>query len=395
MKKVLIAAQAMEIGGAEKALLGLLNCFNPAEYSVDLFLLRHCGELLDDIPAYVNLLPENPKYASLSVPFGQLVSNKAFLVGAGRLAGKIKAGRYASTNGISDPSYVFINYSHRYTVSFLPEISNTDYDLAISFLTPHYFVQQKVKAAKKVAWIHTDYSYIEIDPCSELKMWEPYDKIVSISNEVTMAFLSRFPSLKEKIVMIENIHPAGLIRRQADAADVSSEMPEDGYVRLLSVGRYSIPKNFDNVPEICSLIPGVKWYIIGYGTDEAAVRRKIAEFHMEDRVILLGKKTNPYPYFKACDYYVQPSRFEGNAVTVNEALILGKKVIVTNYRTAHDQIKDGIDGVIVPLENKLCAEGITAFINNRELNESVQQYVMKTDYSKAEGFSKIEKLLED
>lgn len=395
MKKVLIVSHAMEIGGAEKALLGLLDCFDPAVYCVDLFLLHHSGELLGAIPPHVNLLPENKKYASLSVPLRKVLSNGAPAVGLGRLYGKLKARRFTEKNNFSDPSYVNIEYSHKYTRRFLPDISNTEYDLAVSFLTPHYFVADKVRAKKKIAWIHTDYSFIETDTCSELKMWEPYYRIVSISEEVGKAFSDKFPSLAEKLVLIENIHPADLIRKQSEAFDVREEMPDDGFIKLLSVGRYSIPKNFDNVPEICSLIPGVKWYIIGYGTDEAVVKQKIREFHMEDRVILLGKKTNPYPYFKSCDYYVQPSRFEGNAVTVNEALILGKKVIVTNYRTAHDQINDGVDGIIVPLENKLCAEGIRAFLCNRELNDSISEHVAGTDFSKASGFSKLEQLMED
>ena len=93
----------------------------------------------------------------------------------------------------------------------------------------------------------------------------------------------------------------------------------------------------------------VYWYIIGFGADEQLIRRKIAECGMDGRVVLLGKKENPYPYIVACDLYVQPSRYEGKCVAVREAQMLGKPVVITNYATSASQLEDGVDGVIVPM----------------------------------------------
>ena len=395
MQNVLIVSHTMEIGGAEKALLGLLGVFDYTKYNVDLFLYHHEGELMQFIPEEVNLLPENKSYASLAKPLKQVIKNRAFGTLIGRYNGKNAANEYIVKNHIRDGSYVFIDYSHRFTKPFMPKISDKEYDLVISFLTPHYFAAEKCKGRKKIAWIHTDYSYIDIDTVSELEMWSAYDKIISISDEVTKGFLKKFPSLEDRIVLVENIHPAGFIRAQADMADVSDEMPDDGYIKFLSVGRYSHQKNFDNVPDICSRLDNVKWYIIGFGPDEELIRRKIAEAGMEDRVILLGKKVNPYPYFKACDFYIQPSRYEGNAVTVNEALIPGKKVAITNYATAAGQIDDGVNGVIVPLENKKCAAGLAEFISDKPLQEKITENIKTADFSHSDGFKKIIEILEN
>ncbi|MEE0981255.1 MAG: glycosyltransferase, partial [Acutalibacteraceae bacterium] len=253
---------------------------------------------------------------------------------------------------------------------------------------------EKAKGKKKIAWIHTDYSYIDVDVVSELDMWSKYDRIVSISEKVTEAFLKKFPELADRIVLIKNIHPSELVKKQADEFGVSNEMPDDGYIKFLSVGRYTDAKNFDNVPDICRRLDNVKWYIIGYGGDEELIRKKIAEAGMEDRVVLLGKKTNPYPYFKACDFYVQPSRYEGNSVTVNEALILGKKVAITNYATAKSQIDDGVNGVIVPLENEKCAEGLKAFIENTELQKKIEENIKISDFSNSDEFKKLVEITE-
>lgn len=393
MKNVLIISHCMELGGAERALLGLLGSFDYNRVNVELFLLRHTGELMGYIPKEVTLLPENKKYASLAVPFSQTVKNGAFGVALGRYQGKKKAIKFTQQKNIQNGEYVFIEYSHKYTAKFMPKISDKEYDLVISFLTPHYFAAQKAKGKKKIAWIHTDYSYIDIDTKSELEMWAEFDGIIAISEAVKTAFLKKFPSLENKITLIENIHPAEFIKSQAEEFDAGGEMPRDGTIRVLSVGRFCEQKNFDNVPEICSMMPNVKWYLIGYGADEELIKSKIAEHKMQDRVIILGKKTNPYPYFKECDFYIQPSRYEGNSVTVNEALILGKLVAITNYPTAKSQIHDGTDGVIVPLENAECARALNKFIADKPLQEKILNNIRKTDFSKSAEINKLYQII--
>ena len=60
MKRIFIAIQYMELGGAERALLGLLDALDASRFQVDLFVYRHSGELMPLIPDKVNLLPELP-----------------------------------------------------------------------------------------------------------------------------------------------------------------------------------------------------------------------------------------------------------------------------------------------------------------------------------------------
>lgn len=398
MKKILIFSHALELGGAERALLGLLEALDTSEYQVELFLMRHEGELMKDIPQNICLLPEKPQYASLAVPLKTVLQKRQFGVALGRATGKHRAKRYAAKHHILSDNGVGLEYSHKYTCRFMPMVSDESYDLAISFLTPHYFVAEKVHAKKKIAWIHTDYSKLQIDTESELAMWGKYDYIASISDSVTHGFLLKFPDLRDKIVSIENIMVPKLIRHNADV-NVSDEILADSRVHLLSIGRYCSAKNFDNIPDICArLIQAgldVKWYIIGYGGDEELIRRKIAEAHMEEHVILLGKKENPYPYIKACDLYVQPSRYEGKCVTVREAQILGKPVVITNYATSSSQLEDGVDGVIVPMDNEGCAAGIAALLRDRKKMIQLSETCKARNYSNASEVEKIYQLMED
>lgn len=397
MKKILIMSHAMEIGGAETALLGLLEVIDTQKYEVDLFLMRHGGELMKYIPHKVNVLPEIPQYASLAIPISNVIKKRQIKVAAGRIIGKYKAKRRMKELNISSDSAIFLEYSHKYTSKVMPRINEKQYDLAISFLTPHYFVVEKVLAKKKIAWIHTDYSMVKIDIESELKMWNKYDCIASISDNVTENFLKIFPSLKSKIIVFENILPMQYIKELKNAFSVENEMPADGSLKLLSIGRFSNAKKFDEVPAICRGILdrgiSVKWYLIGYGSEEALIQKKIVEEHMENYVIILGKKENPYPYVGACDIYLQPSRYEGKSVAVREAQALNKPVIITNYATAQSQLKNGKDGIIVPMDIQGSIEGICAVIRDTKLQERLIENTKSDDYSNAGEIKKLYRLI--
>ena len=397
MKRILIFSHALELGGAERALIGLLDSIDYERCSVDLFLMRHQGEMMPFIPGKVRLLPEMPQYASLAVPITDVVRRGQMGVALGRAYGKWKAARHVQKNDITGECGVALDYSHKYTRAFMPSVGEGEYDLAISFLTPHYFVAEKVQAKCKLAWIHTDYSRVQVDVASEETMWGRYDHIAAISPAVGEAFAGVFPALADKLLPLENIVSARLVRADA-TGDVSAEMPRDGSIRLLSVGRYTNAKNFDNVPYICRHLRqmglNVKWYLIGFGGDEELIRRSIAEAGMEEHMIMLGKKANPYPYIAACDLYVQPSRYEGKAVTVREAQMLGKPVVITRYATSASQLEEDVDGVIVPMDNEGCAVGIAALLRDEAKMERLRQTCLARDYSGAEEVEKIYQLME-
>ena len=399
MKKILIISHAMEIGGAERALLGLLNSFDYSKYNVDLFLCRHEGELFNQIPKEVHILPMNhARY--LATPIANVLKDKRFNIAYGRLKAKIKARQTVKRLDLKSDNQVELTYSHLYTYKYFDFIQpDTNYDLAISFLTPHYICLNKCNAKKKIAWIHTDYSTIDIDVKTELEMWNQYDYIASISDKCSESFLKKFPSLKNKIMRIDNIITNNMIRNPADEFIPNDMKRMNNEYILCSIGRFSTAKNFDNVPNICKRILdkgiNVKWYLIGFGGDENLIRDKIAEENMQDHVIILGKKENPYPYIKASDFYIQPSRYEGKAVTVREAQILHKPVIITKFPTSSSQLTDGYDGVIVPMDNEGCAQGIVDFINNKELQEEIINHLKDNDYSNSNEIEKIYKLLEE
>lgn len=387
----------LELGGAEMALIGLLHALDPDKVEVDLFIYSHRGPLIQYIPEWVNLLPQVGAYSVIEEPITEALKRGYIEVVAGRLLAKWKFKQYRRNYPAHGDDAAIMQYIGDYVTPYLPKInSDVEYDLCISFLTPHNIGRDKVRAKKRLAWIHTDYSTVDIDIDRELPVWNAYNYIASISEDVSSEFLKRFTSLASKVKYIENMLPVRYIQDRAKECNISNEY--SGTINLLSIGRYVWQKNFDNIPNIASFLvkfglSELRWYIIGYGSDEALIKAKIAEAGMEEHVILLGKKDNPYPYIKACDIYVQPSRYEGKSVTVREAQILGKPVVVTNYPTAQSQINDGVDGVIVPLDNEGCARGIADFITNTQLQKQIIENLKIGDYANLSEVNKIYELL--
>ena len=397
--RILILMHYMELGGAESALLGLLQSVDPARADVDVFLYDHRGELMKYIPTdKVNLLPEVTAYKMIERPFMECVKSGHIGVALGRWLAKKTVDKSPVPAG-KDNIRIYTRVAD-WVEHFVPKIQpDVEYDLAISFLMPHNYVVKKVRAKKKLGWIHTDYSTVHVDVKRELPVWSKLDYIASISEEVGEKFVETFPTLKDKIIPIENILSSTFIRQRAEEDTVSlGDNPST--VKLLTIGRFSNPKKMEEIPMICRKIVDegvdIKWYIIGYGSAEIEqeVLENAKRESVSDRVMLLGKKENPYPYIKACDIYVQPSRYEGKSITVREAQILCKPVIVTNYPTASSQIQDGVDGIIVPMDVDACAQEMVEFIRDKEKQERVVTYLKEHDYGNEKEIEKIYQLVD-
>lgn len=400
--RILILMHYMELGGAESALLGLLQSVDPvrADVDVDVFIYSHRGELMDFVPRdKVRLLPEVEAYSLTEKPMGEVVKRGYWRLAVARMVGRLQAAAFCKKHQEDErPCECGTFFQQRMTWRVLPEIQpEVEYDLAISFLTPHYIVLNRVRAKKKVGWIHTDYTRIQVDVEAEVKMWERLDYIGSISEEVGNRFCEVFPSLKGKLVQIENILNTDFIRSRAEGAVSLCE--EASVVKLLTIGRFSPPKKMEDIPFLCRRIRekglDVKWYIIGYGSKEIeeVVRENAEKEGVAEHVVILGKKENPYPYIKACDIYVQPSRYEGKSITVREAQILCKPVIITHYPTALSQVQDGVDGVIVPMEVEECAARMAEFIADVPKQRRIVEYLQTHDYGNENEVNKIYDLL--
>ena len=392
-KKILIASYDLEIGGVERSLISMLNNFDYERYDVELLLYNHSGEFMPLILKDVKLLPENTKYKSIRLGIGTLIKAGEYNLAFQRLRAKYGY-EYRKDKSLDDTYQMQLMW--KYCNPYFPKVEE-EYDVAISYLWPHNFVAEKVRAKKKIAWIHTDYSNISPDRNIDLEVWDKFDSIVGVSEKCVATFLKLYPSLKKKCVVVENITSPEFIRKMSEE-QVSEEFEKDKF-NLLTVARFSHAKGIDQGVEAIKLlrdrgIDNIKWYIVGYGGDENKIRELITRYSLEDMIEILGKKDNPYPYMKMCDLYMQPSRYEGKAVTVVEAQILAKPILITNYPTAHSQVVGEVDGEICELSIEGIANGIEKFYRDRELLERYRSNCEDRNYENKEELKKLYKVFE-
>jgi glycosyltransferase involved in cell wall biosynthesis len=278
---------------------------------------------------------------------------------------------------------------------FLPRIDG-EYDLGISFLTPHDPLLEKAVARSKIGWIHTDYASLEtsVDVEFEAHFWRRLDKLIAVSDDTATNFIRRFPDVHVNVTVIENILSSSFVRRQADLTEGLTDLPaKDGAFIICSVGRLTFQKGFDEAIKACaSLVASgsvIRWYVIGQGPDHEALTRLIAKYGLQLTFILMGAKANPYPYMAKCDLYVQPSRYEGKAVAVREAQMLGLPVLITNFPTSASQLEEGVDGCVCPMGAVGIADGIKKMMNTPELMSKISEVAKVRDYSNEDEVSKV------
>ena len=384
MKKILVAMTTLYNGGAERSLVNFLTELPDDQYNVDLILFKKEGLFLSQVPEWVNILEAPNALVKLYSPLS-------------------KAGIYAPWKIVSNVlCNVIIRkdrekryYRWKYFYSpFIPKLSQ-DYDVAISYVSGEvmYFVQEKVNARKKYVWIHNDYRTAGHPKKLDIPYFEQMNGIVTVSDKCLKILNEEFPQFCDKTYCVENITSAKGIQEKANSFDpdeISSEVPS-----ILSIGRLSYQKGFDMALQGAKLLKNrqivFKWYIIGTGELESELRNKIEELGLEGTVQLLGAKSNPYPYIKKCTVFVQTSRFEGKSVVIDEAKILNKPILATDYPTIHDQLQGDYNGMIVPISAEGIANGLAELLANQGLRE---KFSCNLDTDRNSNESEIKKYIE-
>lgn len=319
------------------------------------------------IPEWVNLLPSPTPYRMVERPMTEALCHGCLRLVAQRLLARRDWLRYARAKKPGESNAIYAFLDHRIPKVLPPIPTDKVYDEALAFCGFPSIVAQKIKAHKKLAWIHTDYSAIDIHEELEQKTLEQFDNVVCVSEDARCRFLEKLPELADRTIVIDNILPEAYIRARAkEKVDNAGPLRTPGHINLLTIGRYCRPKRLEAIPAICRRLTekgiDATWRIIGYGADDEYLRQAIAAEGMEQHVLLIGKQENPYPWIKACDWYVQPSLYEGKSITVREAQLLGKPVIITDYPTAHSQLSDKSPGYIVPMDIEPCANAMAELI---------------------------------
>lgn len=230
-----------------------------------------------------------------------------------------------------------------------------DYIVAFSEGAATRFVS-RFNNPKKIAWIHCDYARCVKEVEKERKIYLAFQKIVCVSEFTRNSFCHIFPQLASKTVSISNILDSENILRLSKEPISDSLFKYDQFT-LLSVGRISAVKRYSSIPSIASVLlekgKRFRWYIIGPAIEKEEhdkLVENIQYYHVQDQVIVLGAKSNPYPYFTKASMLVSLSSSEACPMVFNEAKILNVPILSADFGSAFEFIEQGRDGYITTLE---------------------------------------------
>ncbi|WP_177918520.1 glycosyltransferase [uncultured Eubacterium sp.] len=350
MKKVLFMAINMNVGGTEKSLINLIHEMPSFEYEITVLLLEKSGGYLETLENFDNVtVKELNQY-----------SGKRFLI---HDSPKDIIKHYLKEKKIIKTFKILVSYiiskvfnnSYFYIRSvvnkFSPDLGN--YDVAVAYAGPMDFISQyiisKVKANIKVQWIHFDVDKICFDKKFANKVYSKFNKVYVVSESAKTHLLKAVPEIRNFTEVKYNVVSAELCKSLADVGESFND-DFDG-VRILTVGRLSKEKGQDIIPkvinELCKQNINFRWYLIGEGNLKDEIATEIKSMGLEQHLVFLGLRMNPYPYYKDCDIYVQPSIHEGYCLTLAEAKLFNKIIISTDFSGAREQFENYKNGTIV------------------------------------------------
>lgn len=379
-KKILFVMEHLGIGGAEKSLVTLLSLLDYEKVEVDLFLFREEGEFLNFVPKEVNILSDLKSYSLYGKSY--IDTLKKLL-----LKGKVKSClKYIlfilnlTWNYLKNKEYI----GWEYIKDTYPNIDK-EYDIAIGFLEKRtiYYTVDKVKAKKKMGYVHTDYEKIPHDKKVDYKYFGELYKIITVSEHCREVLISNFKEYEDKFIYIRNFISPQLIKKMAK--EEIEDFNNTSAIKIVTVGRLVKAKGIDSAIRVCKnlvkLYPNIRWYVVGEGIERSYLEKLIEQYKIESNFILLGARANPYKYMAIADIYVQPSRYEGYGITVAEAKILGKSIIATDIPEFKEQLHDFKGGVLVSDEKEMLNVMSEIIRNKRYLEEKI---IIKNQFNQIE-----------
>lgn len=383
-QKILVIGITMNCGGSEKSFLSFIHCLDFERFDVTLLLAKKTGLFMQLLPPQIHVI-EMQQYgemftldggSAMHVIWNEMVKKHPhylFEILPYALKMKVHPEKHAD---------LAMQLWCRLMQHF-PEVKES-YDIALAYWGDKtmFYMCDKVNAKKKIAWLHFDYNNPPREDALYLPYFQKCDYVVTVSQPIHDSLCNRLPQVADRIAMMENINNASLIRDMAKTGKTFT----DNYSgkRILTVGRISEEKGYDMAVDALGILRGlgydVRWYIIGGGS-EAGKNALIAQAKSHgcaNALVFLGTTTNPYKYMADCDIYVQPSRFEGKSISVEEAKILAKPMVITNCISSNEQLKNGAWGIICEKTPQDIAQGIRSLLDDENKCKAFTQALQKS-----------------
>jgi glycosyltransferase involved in cell wall biosynthesis len=393
-KKLLFVMPTMHIGGSVRNFLSLVSLLDPERYDITLQLFRREGALLEQIPEHVHIVEFSPLFRDFQLSWWHSCK-RLFLrhpITAGMRLIRLFAGWIPSfRKNVSQKEWYFLR-------RLLP-MDPHKYDAAIGYLqtVSIYYTVEKVTAKIKIGFIRNEYTAGKYDPQYDDGYFAQLDYIGAVSQAGFADLQKVFPHHIEKIRLLPNVVSPDFCRQMAQR----EENPFAGQegIHLVSVGRLVDVKGFDMAVEAVRILRSkgypVIWHIIGIGPEKDRLERLALDAGMAAHIVFSGEKANPYPYMKAAEIYVQTSRSEGWCISLQEALILGKPVVTTDFPTAYEQVEHGRTGLIAAMNPEAVANAVKTLLDSPEMRTEMAENARAIQWDPYKALQTFFRILEE
>lgn len=364
-KKITFVYTQMVMGGAEKALIRLVRAIDKERFDVHVVLTKHGGELEDELREHV------PVDYCEEITLGSSIKS-------GNLLGFVR-GVYCRIRIRLAKTYEKKSFWSSKCISAPDSMSN---DLVVAYNHFNYLsicIAARSNARSKAFWVHSMFRD-DLDASMYEKALRRFDRVFCVSSDAKENFDRIFPGHAERSFVLHNIIDAEeIIGKAEEKIPATIEHPS-----ICTVCRLSEEKGLLMVPEIVEKLiakgRNLTWNIIGEGPLRQQLEAEIESRAVSQHLILRGGASNPYPYMKLCDIYVQPSYYEGYCTTSNEARILSKPIIATNIMGMNEQFTQGVTGILVEPNADEIYAAICELLDNCDLRERLQCNLRSVDF---------------
>ena len=350
MKNIVIFGYNMDMGGAEKALINVLNLI-VSKANVTLILLEKTGILMKDIPSGVEVKEIGKR-------------NVRYLL------------------------FRFLPFYRKYLINKLT--SDKHYDLAVAFMEGRAatFVADMRQNCKKIAWIHNDVNVFDIGISDReiINSYRQMDSVIAVSKHSQKSFCDKYGFSFKKVKVIYNMLDEEKILKMSKTKKVKKRK-----FTFVNVARMREQKRIDRLINVAHRLKKDGYdfdlWLIGGGPLEAQMQEMIKTYSLEDCVKSFGLLENPYPYVLSADYFVMSSDHEGYPLSLLESLLLKTKVITTDVSGAKEILESGKYGYIVPISEDALYQKMKEVldgIDDSKIDKALSTYKGKNEIIKKE-----------
>ena len=384
-KKLLFLISALDGGGVSKSMINLLHAFNKDSYDVSLWIGHSGGLYADMVPEKVEVLTSPVRDALFEGLRGavKLLCMGHPLLACGSLLRKGLSTISKSKAGL-------------FMAKLLPTIEG-EYDAIIDYNGQHqlYYMVDKLNGKKKITFFHSDYTQWPHYKEADAQYFPQADAIFSISKACVTSLKKEFPACAHKVQLMENISSPNLIVEMSkQRVTIDQHSPN----LLVTVGRVCKEKGCIMALYTAAILKqkgiNFKWYFIGSLSGDVDYISYLKKLGLTDNIHYTGGIQNPYPYMAAATLVVHPSQFEGKSIALDEAKILCKPIVVTNFSTVQDQFEHGVNGCICDMTPESLAEAIEDLLVHPEKQKRYSQYLKEHIHDNSSEVEKLYRLID-